>query len=117
MSFDESSILTMSEILDSKFKKLEIQIDDALTVSSKLDVPSAISLYHQVLNVSSIIQIFGQIENLELNDETKSLINNVKSLVSQKFNLILHPKFLAQLSESITDSINELKTQKKFSKN
>jgi len=117
MSSDDSSILSISDILNSEMKKLENQIDGSLHATSKLDISQIIPIYHQVLNVSSMTNVLKEFfKNTVPQDETKNLVNDAEKLISEKFNSNLHPKFLTHISDLITVSVSELQAQKNSQK-
>ena len=116
MSSDDSS-MAISDILNSEIKKLENKIDVALQNSSKLDISQIIPIYHQVLNVSSMKSVLKQFfKDIEPDNESKNIINNCEKLISKKFNSVLHQKFMAHLSDLISNSVSELKAQKNSQK-
>ena len=117
MSSDDSSILSISDVLNTEMKKLENQIDDSLRATSKLDISQIIPIYHQVLNVSSMTNVLKEFfKNTNPQDETKNLVNDAEKLISEKFNSNLHPNFLAHVSDLITTSVNELQAKKNSQK-
>ena len=113
MGSDDSSISSMTAMFESEFTKLKLQLDAILTDTSKSTIPQIISIYHQVLNVTSLIHVFKQSAP---QDECKNLINYAETLISTKFNSVLHPKFLEQLSALIDSSVNALQTQTNLQK-
>jgi len=116
MSSDNSHI-PISKILNSEMQKLENQIDDALQDTSNLDISQIIPIYHQVLNVSSMQSVLKQFfKDIEPDNESKNMLNNTEKLISEKFNSILHPKFLVHVSDMINVSVHELQSQKNSQK-
>ena len=117
MISDDSDISSMFDMLSLEHKKLELQLDGTMLDNSKLPISQIIPIYHQVLNVSSLIQIFKQsFEHSEPQNESQNLINNVESLISKTFNSNFHPKFLEQLSVLVSSYIDKLKSQKNSQK-
>ena len=117
MISDDSAISSMFDMLSLEYKKLELQLDGAMLDNSKLPISQIIPIYHQVLNVSSLMQVFKQyFEHSEPPNESQNLINNVESLISTKFNSDFHRNFLEQLSVLIPVSVDKLKSQKNSQK-
>jgi len=109
--------MPISKILNSEMQKLENQIDDALQDTSNLDISQIIPIYHQVLNVSSMQSVLKQFfKDIEPDNESKNMLNNTEKLISEKFNSILHPKFLVHVSDMINVSVHELQSQKNSQK-
>ena len=112
-----NSHMPISKILNSEMQKLENQIDDALQDTSNLDISQIIPIYHQVLNVSSMQSVLKQFfKDIEPDNESKNILNNTEKLISEKFNSILHPKFLVHVSDMINISVHELQSQKNSQK-
>ena len=112
-----NSHMPISKILNSEMQKLENQIDDALQDTSNLDISQIIPIYHQVLNVSSMQSVLKQFfKDIEPDNESKNMLNNTEKLISEKFNSILHPKFLVHVSDMINISVHELQSQKNSQK-
>ncbi len=117
MNSADSSILSISDVLNTEMKKLENQIDDSLHATSKLDISQIIPIYHQVLNVSSMTNVLKEFfKNTNPQDETKNLVNDAEKLISEKFNSNLHSKFLVHVSDLIDSSVNELQAKKNSQK-
>ena len=112
-----NSHMPISKILNSEMQKLENQIDDALQDTSNLDISQIIPIYHRVLNVSSMQSVLKQFfKDIEPDNESKNILNNTEKLISEKFNSILHPKFLVHVSDMINISVHELQSQKNSQK-
>ena len=89
----------------------------ALQNSSKLDISQIIPIYHHVLNISSMESVLKQFfKDIEPDDKSKNILNNSEKLISEKFNSVLHPKFMSHLSDLIFNSVSELKAQKNSQK-
>ncbi len=110
MGLDDSPMITM---LESESKKLKIQLDDILADASKPSISQIVSVYHQVLNVTSLIHV---LKRSEPENDCQTLISDAETLISTKFHSVLHPKLLEQLSDLISASVDSLKTQTNLQK-
>jgi len=114
---DDLSISSIFDMLSLEYDKLKHQLDGVILENSKIPISQIIHIYHQVLSVSSLMQVFKQFfEHSAPKDEYQNLINDADLLISGKFNSDFHPKFLAQLSTLISSSVEELKSQKNSQK-
>ena len=117
-SFQETCNLFTSESL-----KLEYNIKNILEKSEKLSIHEIVDVYYQIINVTSLIKFLKQglsgIENSKLSEEQNTLyakIQETENLVSDKFDANLHPLVMSQLTNSITDYMENLKSVKKVSR-
>ena len=97
-------------------KKLESAIDDALR-NSQLSLSEIVPIYYQVLHVNSLTSILKQqSENSNEDLPINFKIEEVKKLISEKFDSNLHPSIMKQLSTSIAETTKKLSSEKKLEK-
>ena len=89
----------ISQMFDSESKKLQNFID---TANSKTDmnIHEIVATYYQVMNVSSMATMLKQ----QADSEPSSLLSQIREtekMISEKFDSIIHPKFLAKISSAI----------------
>ncbi len=103
MSFDD--VLSM---FDMESQKLENLISKSFDPT--FEISEIVELYYQVMNVSSICTM---LTSQYIGDEYKSLltkINEIKKLISEKFNSEIHPKILEFLTNSIQKTTQTLQS-------
>jgi len=102
-----SSAEDISQMFHSEYLKLQNQID-AANAETDMNVHEIIETYYQVMNVSSMATMLKQqTESNELLDQ----IQETERLISKKFNSILHPKIMANLSLSIQEMTKTLQSE------
>jgi len=102
-----SSAEDISQMFRSEYLKLQNKID-AANAETDMSVHEIIETYYQVMNVSSMATMLKQqTESNELLDQ----IQETERLISKKFNSILHPKIMANLSLSIQEMTKTLQSE------
>jgi len=117
MNLNDTSFQETANLFKSESEKLETEIYSTLEKSEKLSIPEIVQVYYQIINVTSLAQLLKQhLEDTSVSEKQKSVftrLEKVNQLISDKFNTKLHPLVMSQLTNSIVDSINNLKSTKK----
>ncbi len=102
------SIDDISSMFSTESEKLENLITNA--TKPELSLHEIIETYYQIMNVSSMITMLKQQLNA---DEHQTLVNKIKEIeqvISEKFNFIIHPQVIEQLTQSIQDTTKNLQS-------
>lgn len=96
MSFD-----SLSATFESEFKKFEALLDEMFVIS-EFSISQIVSIYHMVLNLNSLIAVL----------KSQGIANSdAEKLISDKFDMDLHPKILEQLSGMISTLVDSLQSK------
>ncbi len=97
----------ISQMFDSESQKLSSLID---TANSKTDmnIHEIVETYYQVMNVSSMATMLKQQTDSEPNILSK--IQETEKLISEKFDSIVHPKIMVQISTTIQEMTKKLQS-------
>jgi len=100
---------TVSQMFDSESQKLQNLID---TANSKTDmtIHEIVETYYQVMNVSSMATMI----KAQANSEPEELIEKItqtQKLISEQFDLSIHPKIIEKLSNSIQELTKNLQSE------
>ena len=102
------------ELFDTEFIKLENLVNE-ITLEHELPVNQIVSIYYQITNVTSMIEVMKQqIEKSDLSSFEK--ISNAENFISEKFNSTIHPKIMSNISNSvleITKNLQSLNSEQK----
>jgi len=104
------SVDDVTSMFDAESKKLENLISTAAT-KSDLSLHEIIETYYQIMNVFSMITMLKQ--QIDAN-EHQTLVNKIKEIeqvISEKFNFIIHPQVIEQLTKSIQDTTKNLQSR------
>ncbi len=98
----------ISQIFYDESQKLQNLIS---TMDSKinLNIAEIIETYYQIMNVSSMINMFKE----QSDHESKSMLDKIsvtEKLISEQFNSCIHPKIMGELSISIQDTTKKLQS-------
>ena len=101
------SVDDVTSMFDAESEKLVRLINTAAT-KSDLSLHEIIETYYQIMNVSSMITMLKQ--QIDANEHQTLLdkIIEIEQVISKKFNLIIHPQVIEQLSKSIQDTTKNL---------
>lgn len=99
----------ISKMFETESQKLETQFDVA---DSKfdMDIHEIVETYYQVMNVSSMVTMLKQQTDSEPRELVKK-IQETEKLISQRFDSIIHPRFLEKLSISIQTLTKNLQSE------
>ena len=102
------------ELFDTEFIKLENLVNE-ITLENELPVNQIVSIYYQITNVTSMIEVMKQqIDNSDSSFREK--ISNTENFISKKFNYIIHPKIMVNITNSIstiTENLQSLNSEQK----
>ena len=101
-----NSLDDMSNLFNLESRKLYALIN--YVSKSDMSIPKIIELYYQVTNVSSMITMLQQFDGID--KPLLSKINETKTIISEKFDSVLHPKILEHLSHQIENNIKFLQS-------
>ncbi len=115
MSETESYYDEISKSFISESKKLESAIDHLLQKSKKFSISEIVSIYYQIMNVTSLIQFLKQNISNNNSEKTQTLLEKIKfseNLIETTFNTNLHSIFLSHLTDNIQKIMTNLKANK-----
>ena len=96
------------ELFDTEFIKLENLVNE-INLENELPVNQIVSIYYQITNVTSMIEVMKQqIDNFDLTFHEK--ISNTETFISKKFNSIIHPKIMTNITNSISEITKNLQS-------
>ena len=96
------------ELFDTEFIKLENLVNE-INLEHELPVNQIVSIYYQITNVTSMIEVMKQqIDNFDLTFHEK--ISNTETFISKKFNSIIHPKIMTNITNSISEITKNLQS-------
>ena len=98
----------LMELFDTEFTKLENLVNE-INLENELPVNQIVSIYYQITNVASMIEVMKQqIDNFDLTFHEK--ISNTETFISKKFNSIIHPKIMTNITNSISEITKNLQS-------
>ena len=96
------------EFFDTEFIKLENLVTE-INLEHELPVNQIVSIYYQITNVASMIEVMKkQIDNSDSSFHEK--ISNTETFISKKFNSIIHPKIMTNITNSISEITKNLQS-------
>ncbi|WP_067957630.1 hypothetical protein [Nitrosopumilus sp. Nsub] len=102
------------ELFNTEFGKLENLVNE-VNLEDQLSVNQIISIYYQITSVTSMIEVMKQqIDNSDSNSLEK--ISNAEHFISKKFNSVIHPKIMTNITNSIseiTENLQSLNSEQK----
>jgi len=93
----------------SESEKLETKISDMLKQSGKFSLSEIVSIYYQIMNVNSLLEILKQDNQ---GGELAEKISHTEQEIKTNFNDSLHCLILSQLNETIKEYMDTLKSNK-----
>ena len=99
----------ISQMFNSESKKLQNLIDTANS-KTNINIHEIVETYYQVMNVSSMATMLKQHADSEPS-HLLSKIQETEKMISEKFDSIIHPKFLAKISLSIQEMTKNLQSE------
>ena len=98
----------LMELFDTEFIKLENLVNE-INLEHELPVNQIVSIYYQITNVTSMIEVMKQqIDNSDSSFDEK--ISNTETFISNKFNSIIHPKIMTNITNSISEITKNLQS-------
>ena len=97
------------ELFTSEFVKLEKLVNE-INPTNQLPANQIVEVYYQITNISSMITVMKQ--QLDQTDDSVSIekILNTEKFISEKFNLIIHPKIMKNIANSISNITRNLQS-------
>ena len=96
------------ELFDTEFIKLENLVTE-INLEHELPVNQIVSIYYQITNVASMIEVMKkQIDDSDSSFHEK--ISNTETFISKKFNSIIHPKIMTNITNSISEITKNLQS-------
>jgi hypothetical protein len=104
-----TSAKDISQMFEDESKKLETLFD---TADSKTDmnIHEIVEAYYQVMNVSSMATML----KAQADSEPEELIEKItqtQKLISERFDLSIHPKIIEKLSNSVQELTKNLQSE------
>ena len=96
----------VSKMFEDESKKIE-NLFDVADSKTEMSIHEIVEAYYQVMNVSSMANMLKQV-NPEL--ELKKKISKTEKLISQRFDSIIHPRIIQNLSASIQELTKKLQS-------
>jgi len=96
------------KLFNTEFGKLENLVNE-INLENQLSANQIISIYYQITSVASMIEVMKQqIDNSDSNSLEK--ISNVEHFIAEKFNSIIHPKIMTNITNSISEITKNLQS-------
>ncbi len=112
---NESYFEETSKSLISESDKLETLIDHLLQKSEKFSIDEIVSIYYQIMNISSLMQFLKQNTSNDNSEKTQTLLEKIEfteNLIRNSFNTNLHPIILSHLTDYVQEIMTNLKSNK-----
>jgi len=115
MSDNESYFDETSKLFISESDKLETLVDHLLQKSEKFSIDEIVSIYYQIMNISSLMQFLKQNPSNDNSEKTQTLLEKIElteNLIRNSFNTNLHPIILSHLTDYVQETMTNLKSNK-----
>ena len=112
---NESYFEETSKSLISESDKLETLIDHLLQKSEKFSIDEIVSIYYQIMNISSLMQFLKQNTLNDNSEKTQTILEKIEfteNLIRNSFNTNLHPIILSHLTDYVQEIMTNLKSNK-----
>ena len=96
----------VSKMFEDESKKIE-NLFDVADSKTEMNVDEIVEAYYQVMNVSSMANMLKQV-NPE--PELKEKISKTEKLISHRFDSVIHPRIIQNLSASIQELTKKLQS-------
>ncbi len=103
------SIDDISSMFQTESEKLENLINNA-TIKSELSIHEIVETYYQIMNVSSMITMLKPQIDVGKQQSFLGKIQETEKIISEKFNSIIHPQIIEQLTNSIENTTKNLQS-------
>ena len=113
MSDTESYYDEISKSFIIESDKLQAEIDHLLQKSKKFSISEIVSIYYQIMNITSLIHFLKQNISNNNSEKTQTLLEKIKlseNLIGTTFNINLHSMFLSHLTDNIQEIMTNLKS-------
>ena len=98
-----SSFNDIFSMFDNESRKLSDVINTATTKSDQ-PISEIIDMYYQVINLSSMIKMLKQQINADTQKFLLEKILDTEKIISEKFDLEIHPMIMTKLGKSILET-------------
>lgn len=99
----------ISKIFHAESEKLKDGID-RIMAGSQYSAQEIVAVYYQVINLQSIITVLKLNASKDDNKTRSDKITETENLISEKFNLAVHPQIVAKLENSIRETAKNLQS-------
>ena len=97
------------ELFDTEFIKLEKLVNE-INSENQLPANQIVEVYYQITNISSMISVMKPQLNQNFDGPSYTKILNAEKFISEKFNLIIHPKIMKNIANSISNITGNLQS-------
>ncbi len=104
-----TSLDDVSKMFHIEFAKLD-KLFNSITPQSELSVHEIIELYYQIINMSSMITMLKQQIDSHNSKSLFDKILDTERIISENFNLNIHPQIMKKLINSIHDTTVNLQS-------
>jgi len=104
-----NSVNDISRMFQTESEKLENLINNA-TTKSELSTHEIIETYYQIMNISSMITMLKPQIDVGKQQSFLGKIQETEKIISEKFNSIIHPQIIEQLTNSIENTTKNLQS-------
>ncbi|MDC3254616.1 hypothetical protein OAU20_03385 [Nitrosopumilus sp.] len=102
------------ELFTLEFNKLEKLVNE-INTENELPVNQIVEVYYQITNISSMISVMDS-QHEKTNTISNEFVLNAQNFVAKKFNFVIHPKIMANITNSIstiTENLQSLNLEQK----
>lgn len=99
----------IGKIFHAESEKLKDGID-RIMAGSQYSAQEIVAVYYQVINLQSIITVLKLNASKDDNKTRSDKITETENLISEKFNLAVHPQIVAKLENSIRETAKNLQS-------
>lgn len=99
----------IGKIFHAESEKLKDGID-RIMAGSQYSSQEIVAVYYQVINLQSIITVLKLNASKDDNKTRSDKITETENLISEKFNLAVHPQIVAKLENSIRETAKNLQS-------
>jgi hypothetical protein len=104
-----TSLDDISKMFHIEFEKLD-KLINSITPQSELTIHEIIELYYQIINMASMIAMLKQQVDSNYPKSLFAKILETEKIISEKFNLDIHPQIMTKLVNSIHDTTVNLQS-------
>ena len=96
-------------MFQTESEKLDNLINIA-TTKSNLSIHEIIETYYQIMNVSSMVTMLKPQIDVDRHKSFLEKLQETEKIISEKFNSIIHPQIMGQLTNSIQNTTKNLQS-------
>jgi len=112
---NESYFDEISKSFISESDKLKTLIEHLFQKSEKFSIDEIVSIYYQIMNISSLMQFLKKNTSTDNSEKTQTLLEKIElteNLIRNSFNTNLHPIILSHLTDYVQETMTNLKSNK-----